>query len=209
MRAKDNPFRVQRLDRLGYRLEGASWEGLLARWEALGRRAALVGLEGRGKTTLLEELAGRLSVEQGFRVRGATLRRGQRELSPGEHARLLGGAGERDLLLVDGAQELSAGAWRRLGKASRAAGGLLVTSHRPGLLPTLHECRTTPSLLAELIAELAGGDSVAGVDVLPRAEELFARHAGNLRDALLEAYDRCARASQMLGRAHPTRSVSS
>lgn len=187
MRARDNPFAVQRLGALAYRLDGIGWETLLARFAALGCRAALVGPEGRGKTTLLEELGRRLQA-QGWRPREVVLRRGQRRLSADARRRFLSSLGPPDLLLVDGAQELSPLAWRRLRRDSRAAGGLLITSHREGLLPTLFTCRTSPELLAALLAELAPGPLG-----LPPPAELFARHDGNLRAALLEAYDRCAR----------------
>jgi hypothetical protein len=193
MRACDNPFRVQRLARLAYRLEGTTWEALFARWNTLGRRAALVGPEGRGKSTLLTELAARLVVRDGLRVRAVTLRRGERRLAGEERARLLDGAGARDLLLIDGAQELSAWEWRRVCEASRDAGGLLVTSHRAGLLPTLHECRTTPELLGELLGELLrDAPRDEGAASIAAAPMLFVHHRGNLRDALLAAYDRYA-----------------
>lgn len=196
MRACDNPFRVQRLGQLGYRLEGTSWEALMARLVALDSRAALVGPEGHGKSTLLVELARRLVVERGFRVRAATLRRGERRLPATERAYLLEGVGASDLLLVDGAQELSPREWSRLFTASRGAGGLLITSHRPGLLPTLHECRTSPELLDDLMAELRGsGTDGAAWPALPSPRELFASHRGNLREALLAAYDLCAAAA--------------
>lgn len=193
MRACENPFRVQRLARLSYRLEGTTWEALLARWDALGRRAALVGPEGRGKSTLLGELAERVAARDGSRVRSVVLRRGERRLASAERARFLDGVSARDLLLIDGAQELSAWEWRRLRDASRGASGLLITSHRSGLLPTLHQCRTTPELLGDLFDELLSAEprdeAIASVAA---ADALFARHRGNLRDALLAAYDLCA-----------------
>ena len=194
MRACDNPFRVQRLSRLAYRLDGATWDALLARFAALDRRAALVGPEGRGKSTLLFELGARLE-RQGFRLRLATLRRGERRLASSDWERLFGGASERDLILVDGAQELAPREWRRVREASRRAGGLLITSHRAGMLPTLHECRTTPELLGELMAELLDGATAPDVALasLAAARSRFDRHGGNLRDALLAAYDECAR----------------
>jgi len=194
MRACDNPFRVQRLARLAYRLEGTTWEALLGRWDALGRRAALVGPEGRGKSTLLAELAARLVTRDGYVVREVTLRRGERQLAAEERSRLLEGVGERDLLLVDGAQELAPWEWRRLRGASRHAGGLLVTSHRPGLLPTLHECRTSAELLGDLIGELFADEEHAHRATAVAA--LFARHRGNLRDALLASYDAYATAER-------------
>ena len=160
------------------------------RWDALGRRAALVGPEGRGKSTLLGELAARLEARDGCRVRAVTLHRGERRLVSAERARLLDGVDHRDLLLIDGAQELSAWEWRRLRDASRGAGGLLVTSHRAGLLPTLHECGTTPELLGDLLGQLLRDEPHDGaIASVAAADALFARHRGNLRDALLAAYD--------------------
>jgi len=189
MRACDNPFRVQRLARLAYRLEGTTWDQLLARFAALDHRAAIVGPEGHGKSTLLGELGARLEARR-FRLRTVTLRRGERQLSVLDRARLLDGATACDLLLVDGAQELAPREWRRLRDHSRHAGGLLITSHRPGLLPTLHECRTTPALLDELMRQLLAGETAIEVAELAAVSESFACHRGNLRDALLAAYDR-------------------
>jgi hypothetical protein len=69
---------------------------------------------------------------------------------------------------------------------AHAAAGLIVTSHLPGLLPTLHECRTTPELLAAIVGELGGEEAALA------APGLFGRHRGNLRDALRELYDEAA-----------------
>jgi hypothetical protein len=143
-----------------------------------------VGPHGHGKTTLLEDLGERLG-QRGFRVRTATLRRGERRLGPGREAALFREPDRADLLLVDGAEQLDRLSWWRLRRRSRAAAGLIVTAHRPGLLPTLYECRTTPELLAGIVADL--GDAVE-----EGSEELFARHGGDLRQALRELYDRRA-----------------
>lgn len=182
MRARDNPFAVQRVHAIRYRLAGVTWEELLDRLSALDFRAALVGPHGHGKTTLLEDLGARLA-ERGFLIRTATLRQGERRLGPVRYAALFRDPGPRDLLLVDGAEQLDALSWWTLRLRSRAAAGLIVTSHRPGLLPVLHECRTTPELLAGIVADLSGaadGEEIA---------ELFARHGGDLRLALRELYD--------------------
>jgi hypothetical protein len=184
MRPRDNPFAVQRIHALRYRLDEPGWRALEARLARLGHRAALVGPDGSGKTTLLEELGARLAV-RGFALRRATLRRGERRLAPAAERALLAGLTPRDLLLVDGADALGLLAWRRVARRSCAAGGLLITSHRPGLLPTLREHATTPELLADLIAELLG----AGVPPPVSPRQLFRRHGGNLRDALGELYD--------------------
>ena len=85
MRARDNPFRVERVDHVGYRLPGRTCEELLARLAALGYRAAILGEEGRGKTRLLEELAERLP-KRGFTPRWLRLARPNRRLSPEQPA---------------------------------------------------------------------------------------------------------------------------
>lgn len=175
MRARDNPFASHRVETLRYRLpEGVTWDGLLERLASLRYRAALVGPHGRGKTTLLEELAPRLT-SLGFRVRTITLRQEERRM---DWARL----GARDVLLLDGAELLGRFSWLRVRWHCRGAGGLIVTSHRAGLLPTLLECRTTPELLAELVRELTGAEV--------ETSGLFRRHGGNVRMAFWEMYDR-------------------
>jgi sugar phosphate isomerase/epimerase len=183
MRARDNPFTVQRIHALSYRLEGTTWEALLERLEALGFRAALVGPHGHGKSTLLKEIAARLET-RGLRVRKVLLHEGDRWLTREQRRTLLQGVTPRDLVLLDGAEQLCRPAWLHLQWRSRRAAGLLVTSHRPGLLPTLHECRTGPALLAALVGELLGkkGEEI-------QVEELFTRHRGNVREALRELYD--------------------
>jgi hypothetical protein len=188
MRARDNPFAAQCVQAIAYRLSGSTWEELLDRLATLRCRAALVGPHGRGKTTLLEELARRLD-ERGLRTRLIVLREGDRRLSWMQRETLFRSLTARDVLLVDGAEQLGRLAWLEIRTRSRAAGGLVITSHRPGLLPTLHECRTTPELLAGIVADLVEGERAGR---LPPAEELLVRHSGNVRDALRELYDFCA-----------------
>lgn len=187
MRAQDNPFRSRRVEAIPYRLAGTTWGELLGRLKELRHRAAIVGPHGHGKTTLLEGLASHLAA-QGFRIRSASLHDGQRWLSSKQRKTLFGELTSRDLLLLDGAEQLSWLAWRHLRWRSHRAGGLVVTSHSPGLLPTLYECRTTPELLAGIVRDLLGAEE-SGMPV----EELFARHGGNVREALMELYDLYAR----------------
>ena len=76
---------------------------------------------------------------------------------------------------------------RRLVRASRRAGGLVITTHRERRLPLLYRAETSPALLAGIVAALDGSAS-------PPAD-LFERNGGNLRAALLELYDAAARSS--------------
>lgn len=189
--ARLNPFAAGRVEALAFRFpEGLDWPTLLERLEGLDFRAALVGPEGHGKTTLLEQLGERLET-RGFATRRVTLRRGQRRLPKTDRRRLLRDLGPRDVLLIDGAQELSRGSWWWLRSRSRAAGGLVVTSHREGLLPTLLRCGTSPKLLEELVAELLGAEERGDLAALD-LPTLYERHGGNVREALWELYDRWA-----------------
>jgi hypothetical protein len=188
VRARDNPFRTERVLAVRYRLLHDSWAGLLARFDAVGRRAAIVGPQGSGKTTLLEDLAPKFR-ERGYVVRDLRLDlqtpRFDEEFLAGFFATLT----PSTMILFDGSEQLGRWAWASFERRSRIAGGLLVTQHRPGRLPTLLRTATSPELLESLVGEILG----------PRAEEvralthrLFEKHAGNLREALREMYDYCA-----------------
>lgn len=184
MRACDNPFRTSRILSVRYRFLEGGWDDLLGRLAALGHRAAIVGPKGRGKTTLLEDLAPRLS-ERGFTPHPLRLDEESPRFEPGFLSRFCAGLGPRDAVLLDGAEQMGRWAWMRFRWGTRRAGALVVTAHRPGLLPTLIECRTTPALLEGIARELAG-DGIDGGDV-------FTRHGGDLRLALRELYDSNAR----------------
>lgn len=186
MRARDNPFASHRLERLTYRFLTGSWSALRDRLTSLGGRGAIVGPDGSGKTTLLEQLARRLEAD-GIPVAlvGAEPERGPRRdrLESALHS-----PGAETHLLVDGADALAPGEWRRLERDSRRFAALVVTSHRDGLLPTLHRTATSAALLAELVAELTEKSPAARLD----GEEIYRQHAGDLRAALRALYDRWA-----------------
>lgn len=188
MRARDNPFRTERLLCVRYQPQGTTWSGLLARLADLQYRAAIVGPEGSGKTTLLEDMAPRLA-ELGLVPRFVRLKRAGAPPGTGDVGRLLPEVSRRDIVLLDGAEQLGRLAWARLRRRSLQAGGLVMTSHRPGRLPTLIECRTSPDLLAWLVRELLAGEEPVPPEQIAH---LFSRHNGNLRLCLRELYDRYA-----------------
>ncbi len=185
LRPADNPFASHRIDRLRFRPQGKAWPELLERVADLGWRAAIVGAEGAGKSALLGELATHAPAPATLVV----LDRDTRHPIAAVRARLPRPASRDRVLLLDGAELLRPLEWWWLRHAAGHLRGLVVTAHRPGRLPTLITCRTSPALLKELVAELAP-ERLAWLE--PLLEDLFERHGGNVRECLLELYDVCA-----------------
>jgi hypothetical protein len=185
MRARDNPFRTDRVLRVRYKLRGLAWPELLRQLEQLSYRAAIVGPHGAGKTTLLEDLEPMLA-RRGFKIKKLRLDDEHRAFDRGFFNDLCRGLNRRDAILFDGAEQLSWWARRRFERRTRTAGGLIITSHRAGWLPALIECRTTAELLGEIVDEILQGATHPVRNLTP---ELFQKHEGNLRDALRELYD--------------------
>jgi hypothetical protein len=188
MLARDNPFASDRLLTVRYRLDGLAWEALLRRLAQMKYRAAILGPKGSGKTTLLEDIEPRLQA-LGFVTHALRLTEDQPLFPPAWTRQFLGGLSADDFVLLDGAEQMSQGAWWRWRRGTRKAGGLLITSHRPGLLPTLLECATTPELLADIVSELLKGKDMPDE---ARCRALYSRHRGDLREALREMYDEWA-----------------
>ncbi len=191
--AHHNPFRMQRIEALRYRLDDAGWQQLLARFATNRWRGVLVGPHGSGKTTLREELEQRLRAE-GWQVRSLVLGDGEL-IDWSTLTALLAEADERTLLSLDGLDRLGTLLWWRLRHAARNVGGILATSHVPGRLPILHQHHTSSALLRDLVHELVDihdndnneDDRRTWID--QRCEELFTRHHGDVRACLRGLYD--------------------
>lgn len=186
MKARDNPFAVQHIERIPFRFPaGDTWEALLGRLEAVAWCGAIVGAHGTGKTTLLEQLAPQLTA-RGFRPHLLTLRA---ESTSADKQTLLAAAALRapDFILLDGAEQLTPRQWLAFQNTTHAAAGCVITLHREGRLPTVLQSEPSPALLDDLTHELCGA-------WLPEREarRLFVRHRGNLRECLRELYDRWA-----------------
>jgi hypothetical protein len=186
LKARDNPLASDRvLSLIRYRPVGTTWPQLLARAAALNWRCAIVGAKGTGKTTLLEDLQNDLrATDRATRLIRLSAERGQ--ISPGA----IGHVSSNEIILLDGAEQLSPLRWSRFRWRTRLAAGVVITTHSPGRLPTLIETRTTPQLLADILQTLLGRKQEE-IETVP----LLARHGGNVREALRDLYDR-------LGAAH-------
>lgn len=176
MRARDNPLATDRVLQIRYRPQGTTWDELLARLETLNYRAAIIGPESTGKTTLLEDLEPKL-IARGFAVQWVPANGPIPDHSTS------------NILFCDGADLLSAFGWYRLRRSAKQAAGLIIATHEPGWLPTLVECTTTPELLYEILVEILGPQTTPA----PAAcEKLFKKHQGNIRSVLRELYDEYA-----------------
>jgi hypothetical protein len=181
MIARQNPFRTECIQKIPYRLDGITWDDLFTRFKKQNYRGSLIGEQGSGKTTLLENFADQLTT-RGFRVHLFYLN----HQSIDALFRLLPRLGAKDILFLDSSEVLSRWRWSLLRWKMRSAGGLMITSHRLGMLPLLYHCKASPDLLKNLATELWGGSD------LPShisTDDLYQRHAGNVRHALLELYD--------------------
>jgi hypothetical protein len=185
MKAKDNPFAVERVHAIRYRPPNTTFDRLLARLHELNYRAAITGPEGSGKTTLLEDL-GHTFREKGIRTKVVFVNDTSSFDSP-SCRRLLADLSRDQIVLLDGADLIRRSDWSLLKRHTIThAYGLVITSHRRGLLPTLIECSTSLALLKEIVAELQPHGRPLAAEFL---DNLYERHQGNLRHCLRELYD--------------------
>jgi hypothetical protein len=191
---RENPFRSECVEALEFRPQGEDWPEILGRLREMSYRGAIVGPKGHGKTTMLEELGRRLEAE-GWRMVLIRLNEEMPRMTGEVLVSIVRTADLRTIVLIDGAEQLRAPAWLGLRWYLRHAGGLVITIHRPGRLPTLHECRTSPALLQGLIDELFNETPGKMLERQIREDDykdLYRECAGDLRRALMALYRRHA-----------------
>lgn len=188
MPARHNPFAAARLHALGFLLPEPDWHNLRQTLDRLNRTAAIVGPCGSGKTTLLNELERRFA-QTGIPSRKIFISRDVRP--PWREIRSAAAAlPAAGVLLVDGMDHLARPRqWQLKRLARRREIGLLITSHREGILPTLYRCRPDPDLLVKVVTRLLDPRAPVETEHLKR---LFAARNGNLRECLRQLYDDCA-----------------
>jgi hypothetical protein len=161
-------------------------EGLLARLGSMPA-AAIVGPHGTGKSTLLAAILTGITAA-GRPVRLVRLRRRRDGLAALAIA-VRGSRGET--LAIDGWERADPVTAAAIRVVARIHGGrLLVTSHFPAGMPTLVQTGASWRLLEAVVARLPDHGGLIGQADLAAA---FARHPGNIRDALGELYDRFER----------------
>ncbi|HEB61288.1 MAG TPA: AAA family ATPase [Phycisphaeraceae bacterium] len=192
--ARNNPFRVDCVQTVRYRLP-LSRDHLYLRLESLNYRAAIVGPEGSGKTTLLYDIFRQLR-GAGIRVYMLRMHADDQFLTKRETKALFRSLEQDCLVFFDGADHLTSSLWKLVLRESGRLRGLIITSHQPGLLPTLIETETTPELLQGIVRDLLGSET----DFTEQeAQRLFSACSGNIRDALRLLYDNFAEGSGVVG----------
>ncbi|MBN1125309.1 MAG: hypothetical protein JXA82_09900 [Sedimentisphaerales bacterium] len=183
--AKDNPFRVSQVKQIRYQHESQSWDQLLQRLEDMKYYGAIVGPCGSGKTTLLEDLQIHLheihvSTQYIFVSMDVRPSRSEIQNTLSQPA---------DVVLLDGADHFSRRTWQNLkNRIMKVGRGLVVTSHKPDLLPTWVRCQPSPQRFIEITEQLLRSIDQHPFDSI-FLEHLFFQHKGNIRDALRALYD--------------------
>lgn len=185
MRACDNPFSTDRVLEVRYQPQGKSWDELLQRLATLKYRAEITGAEGSGKTTMLEDLEVKLR-DLGHSPVLIRLRQDDGSATFPSLRHLLGLLNRRNMLLFDGAEQLSFFLWRYLKIRSKAFAGLVITAHTQGRLASLIHSETSTDILEGILEELLG-EGIGELKI--PLESLYHSHQGNLRDALRCCYD--------------------
>ena len=155
MKARNNPFSTEKVLKIRYKISEENIEKLLNKLELINYRGAIVGPEGSGKTTLLEDIAPFLQ-KRGFRLKNLLLNREKKGFPKDFISHFYKNLSSEDIILFDGAEQLSWLSWQIFKRKSAKAGGLIITSHNAGLLTTVYECSTTPELFCEIVEMLIG-----------------------------------------------------
>ncbi|QDT31719.1 AAA family ATPase [Thalassoglobus polymorphus] len=187
MKARENPFRVDRVHALPFEFENDSFNLFYSRLKAAHFRGAIIGPHGTGKTTLLNELQNQLQ-QAGIPYKALRLMDDGRDSNKVRIQEWLDSSSKEMVLILDGAGLLNFWDWQRVKRKTKRFAGLLITAHKPGRLPTLIELQPSVKTLIRLVRNLEIKQSIPD----DRLHELFQTCNGNLRDCLRKLYDQYA-----------------
>ena len=178
-RPQDNPFRVDRVTALPF--IGKDLARLSRRFESLDCRAAIVGGEGSGKSTLMQAIGSSLAAE-GTQVIVVGLPASASNSAKQAAARQAARAADSAIVLFDGFEQLGLWHRRRVLRCPR----LVITAHAVTGIATLTRLRPRWSTFERLLNALM-------CEVLPgtRAFALarFEAYDGDARQTFFDLYD--------------------
>lgn len=185
VKAKHNPFSSKRLEQLRYRPTQITIDEMLTKLPRIAYRGEIVGPHGSGKTTLMLQLSRRLSAN-GHKIKHVFVN-DTNPLTADARKDLSASLKPSEIVLLDGADHIGILAWKTLKRhIFNANAGLIITTHKPGMLDSLVECSTTPKLLTDIANELVPIQTSMHDDLI---NSIYARHNGNIRDCLWQLYD--------------------
>ena len=117
MRARDNPFCAERIDRIAYIPVAAVVEDLVSKIEQMNFRGAITGPRGAGKTTLLGGLKSRFK-EKSFTVKTIFVN-DTTPFTKDRRKEFIVGLTCGELVFLDGAEQLGTIGWRRFKRQVR------------------------------------------------------------------------------------------
>lgn len=185
VKAKNNPFSTKRLEKLKYRPSPIAIDQIVKKLSLNGNIGEIAGPHGSGKTTLMLHLSKRLSANAG-KIKHVFVNDTNPMTADGRK-QLLEDLKPSQIVLIDGADHLGKITWQRLKRRIlKAQAGLIITTHKTGMLETIVECSTTPQLLADIANELLRNPKPVCSNLI---KEIYARHNGNIRNCLWQMYD--------------------
>jgi hypothetical protein len=188
MKARNNPFSTGRTTNLPYIFsDGNCIEDLCRKFGELNYRGAIVGPKGCGKSTLMREMRDVLSQEN---IIHYVYVNDSEPLARNEQKRIEAALCPGSIVLLDGADMLGYRQWKCFKReVCKCAKGMLIISHKSGLLPTLIECSGDLTVFKRFAAEL-----------LPYHQfdesflnSVYDKCKGNIRACFRILYDVCAR----------------
>ncbi|MCP4898581.1 MAG: hypothetical protein GY906_16535 [bacterium] len=90
------------------------------------------------------------------------------------------------IFCIDGAEQLGRWRWWQTLQCVRPFGGMIITGHREGRLPTLLTTQSSIDLLSTLVSELVPEDLFKLEPIVAR---IFERNRGNIRTCFQDLYD--------------------